>query len=180
MDIVFGGRPTIADARPVLHCSNKPALSTEATAALFQHFLKKSARPRPSNANSPCVQVDKSEEPFSWAAPDIDGLRALCQRVLGWDRVQSDGLLMPMVKVRVSQSKVWLFRFVFDCQASLFISSSTRDFGTRGKVWRLNRCRTTCLAPTCAHHRRAFFVVRDHRRSWTRLGSRSRASTATS
>lgn len=45
--------------------------------------------------------MDKSEEPFSWAAPDIDGLRALCQRVLGWDRVQSDGLLMPMVKVRV-------------------------------------------------------------------------------
>eukprot|EP00903_Cladosiphon_okamuranus_P014772 g13687.t1 len=43
-------------------------------------------------------QVDKSEEPFSWAAPDVDGLRALCQRVLGWDRVQSDGLLMPMVK----------------------------------------------------------------------------------
>ncbi|CAM9337581.1 unnamed protein product, partial [Hapterophycus canaliculatus] len=44
-------------------------------------------------------QVDKSEEPFSWAAPDVDGLRALCQRVLGWDRAQSDGLLMPMIKV---------------------------------------------------------------------------------
>lgn len=46
-------------------------------------------------------QVDKSEEPFSWASPDIDGLRALCQRVLGWDRAQSDGLFMPMVKVRL-------------------------------------------------------------------------------
>lgn len=45
------------------------------------------------------LQVDKSDEPFSWAAPDVDGLRALCQRVLGWDRAQSDGLLMPMVKV---------------------------------------------------------------------------------
>ncbi|CBJ48609.1 DNA repair enzyme [Ectocarpus siliculosus] len=43
-------------------------------------------------------QVDRSEEPFSWAAPDVDGLMALCQRVLGWDRDQSDGLLMPMVK----------------------------------------------------------------------------------
>ncbi|CAM9837269.1 unnamed protein product [Scytosiphon promiscuus] len=43
-------------------------------------------------------QVDKSEEPFSWATPDVDGLRALCQRVLGWDKAQSDGLLMPMVK----------------------------------------------------------------------------------
>ncbi|CAM9742641.1 unnamed protein product, partial [Ectocarpus fasciculatus] len=43
-------------------------------------------------------QVDRSEEPFSWATPDVDGLRALCQRVLGWNREQSDGLLMPMVK----------------------------------------------------------------------------------
>lgn len=46
------------------------------------------------------LQVDRSEEPFSWATPDVDGLRALCQRVLGWDRDQIDGLLMPMVKVK--------------------------------------------------------------------------------
>lgn len=74
----------------------------------FRHFLKK---PVPSvYAHSPFTQVDKSEEPFSWATPDIDGLRALCQRVLGWDRVQSDGLLMPMIKVRseTSRSRSWL------------------------------------------------------------------------
>ncbi|CAM9338580.1 unnamed protein product, partial [Laminaria digitata] len=44
-------------------------------------------------------KVDKSEEPFSWAEPDIHGLRALCQRVLGWNQLQCDGLLMPMIKV---------------------------------------------------------------------------------
>lgn len=43
--------------------------------------------------------MDKSDETFSWAMPDVDGLRALCQRVLGWDRKQSDDLIMPMVKV---------------------------------------------------------------------------------
>lgn len=54
----------------------------------------------PHRCHAAMFQVDRSEEPFSWAAPDVDGLRALCQRVLGWDTDQSDGLLMPMVKVR--------------------------------------------------------------------------------
>lgn len=44
-------------------------------------------------------KVDKSEEAFSWAPPDVDGLRALCQRVLGWERDRADALLMPMIKV---------------------------------------------------------------------------------
>ncbi|CAN0460298.1 unnamed protein product, partial [Discosporangium mesarthrocarpum] len=43
-------------------------------------------------------QVDHSEEPFSWALPDLGGLRALCQRVLGWDRERSNALILPMME----------------------------------------------------------------------------------
>lgn len=45
-------------------------------------------------------EVDTSREPFSWAPPDVDGLRLLAAAKLGWGGTHTDSILQPMLKRR--------------------------------------------------------------------------------
>lgn len=42
--------------------------------------------------------VDDSLEEFSWAAPDVTGVREFARRRLGWDREKTDETLMPVLE----------------------------------------------------------------------------------
>lgn len=42
--------------------------------------------------------VDESREPFTWARPNIDGLRQLAARRFGWTSEKSDSVLKPLMK----------------------------------------------------------------------------------
>ncbi|KAG9018251.1 DNA repair protein rad2 [Tulasnella sp. 427] len=46
--------------------------------------------------------IDESREAFSWALPDIDGLRTFLSEELGWNRSKVDETLLPIIK-RVGQ-----------------------------------------------------------------------------
>lgn len=41
-------------------------------------------------------QVDRSEERFSWSAPDVAALHNYCANAFGWDQQKSDGVLKPL------------------------------------------------------------------------------------
>ncbi|GAA5890380.1 hypothetical protein JCM5296_002804 [Sporobolomyces johnsonii] len=57
------------------------------------------AWPNPEIANAYYrPTVSESDERFSWAGPDIDGLRIYLARQLGWDQAKSDSILLPLQK----------------------------------------------------------------------------------
>lgn len=42
--------------------------------------------------------VDKSDTPFSWGVPDLDGLVSFCTRNIGWAPAETKALLKPVLK----------------------------------------------------------------------------------
>jgi DNA excision repair protein ERCC-5 len=42
--------------------------------------------------------VDKSDTPFSWGVPDLDGLVSFCTRNIGWTPAETKALLKPVLK----------------------------------------------------------------------------------
>lgn len=50
-------------------------------------------------------QVDKSEEPFTWGLPDLDGLRTVLKAFLGWDQEKTDHHLLPVIEAQRRRSK---------------------------------------------------------------------------
>ena len=40
-------------------------------------------------------EVDKSKEPFSWQAPDLDGVRRYCAEMMGWPKETTDQTMRP-------------------------------------------------------------------------------------
>ncbi|GAA6000371.1 hypothetical protein JCM10207_007983 [Rhodosporidiobolus poonsookiae] len=42
--------------------------------------------------------VQESDEAFSWAGTDLDGLRHYLARTLGWDQTKTDSTLLPLIK----------------------------------------------------------------------------------
>jgi DNA excision repair protein ERCC-5 len=83
--------------------SEKPPATKE---ELF-HTKHRSARTRwvapdsfPSDRVMKAYQnpvVDKSETPFSWGSPDVDGLVAFCERNIGWPRQETMRFLGPVI-----------------------------------------------------------------------------------
>lgn len=79
------------------------------------HKKHKSARHRwvapsdfPSQAIISAYQkptVDKSEARFSWAKPNMEGLRHFCSETLGWDQEETSRIVGPVLKVLESGSK---------------------------------------------------------------------------
>lgn len=47
--------------------------------------------------------VDKSETPFSWGVPDLEGLISFCTRNIGWTTTETNSLLKPVLK-RIEES----------------------------------------------------------------------------
>ncbi len=76
----------------------------------ISNFRKKhkSARTRwiaPKDFPSPSVLqaytkpvVDSSNEQFSWELPNIDNIRMLCLRRIGWDAVETDQTVLPVIE----------------------------------------------------------------------------------
>lgn len=49
--------------------------------------------------------VDKSEQKFSWAIPNLHGVQNFCADTLGWERAETDRVVNPVLKVLESGSK---------------------------------------------------------------------------
>lgn len=49
--------------------------------------------------------VDSSTANFTWARPDLDGLRVFCANSIGWESEETDRVVQPVLKIIESGSK---------------------------------------------------------------------------
>jgi 5'-3' exonuclease len=104
----FGDDPKLPD-------NDGDGESTFATRKMQFHKKHKSARTRwiaPADFPSQAIinaytkpVVDKSNAKFSWAKPDIKGLQQFCSDSLGWEKEDTERVVLPVLEVLQNKSK---------------------------------------------------------------------------